>query len=80
MKKYVGTKVILAEPMDECLFLKSVKGQDVSDRETRPGYKVQYEDGYISWSPSDVFERCYREITDQEINMIIGNDLPVKNY
>lgn len=71
MKNFVGTKIIKAESMDECSFLQTVKGQDISDRETRPGYKVQYEDGYISWSPADVFERCYREITDQEIKMII---------
>lgn len=79
MKRYVGSKIILAEPMDECLFLSSIKGQDVSNRETRPGYKVQYEDGYISWSPSDVFERCYRPITDQEIDMITDSLTPVKN-
>jgi len=30
------------------------------------GYKVVYDDGYVSWSPRDVFERCYRLITDTE--------------
>lgn len=24
-----------------------------------PGYEVQYEDGYLSWSPADAFERAY---------------------
>lgn len=24
-----------------------------------PGYAVKYEDGYISWSPKEVFERAY---------------------
>ena len=32
-------------------------------------YFVQYEDGYLSWSPKHVFERCYRELTPQEIGM-----------
>lgn len=25
-----------------------------------PGYAVKYEDGYISWSPKDVFEKAYK--------------------
>jgi len=28
----------------------------------REGYKVVYEDNYISWSPKDVFEKAYKEI------------------
>ena len=27
----------------------------------REGYLVQYPDGYISWSPKEVFEEAYRE-------------------
>ena len=34
------------------------------------GYKVVYEDGYESWSPKDVFERCYREVTSEEANLV----------
>lgn len=44
MKQYIGTKVIMAEPQE---------------KDGKPGYKVQYEDGYISWSPKDVFEKAY---------------------
>ena len=48
MKTYIGTKIIKAE------------------RENRPdefpsqteGYKVVYPDGYVSWSPKDVFEEA----------------------
>lgn len=48
MQKFIGTKIIHAEP--------SVKdGQE--------GYKVVYPDGYVSWSPKAVFERAYR-LTD----------------
>lgn len=65
-KLYVGTKLIQAVPMDECTFLSTIKNQDVANRETRPGYKVIYPDGYISWSPKDVFETAYREVTDSE--------------
>jgi hypothetical protein len=61
MQRYVGTKIIFAEPMDECAFLRTVKGQDTSNRETRPGYKVAYSDGYVSWSPKVAFEEAYRK-------------------
>ena len=66
MKSYIGSKIILAEQMDECSFLKKIKGQNVENRETRPGYKVVYPNGYVSWSPQDAFETAYREITNSE--------------
>ena len=47
MKKYIGTKIIEAEPQVK-------DGVD--------GYKVKYNDGYVSWSPKDVFDEAYREI------------------
>ena len=68
-KLYIGAKLILGIPMDECTFLKKYKGQlalDVTNRETRPGYKVEYPDGYVSWSPKETFETAYREVTTGE--------------
>jgi hypothetical protein len=47
MKKYMGFKMIQAEPMM---------------RDGMDGYKVVYPDGYESWSPKDVFEAAYMEI------------------
>lgn len=41
---YIGTKQVLAWPQD---------------KEGVPGYAVKYLDGYISWSPKDVFEAAY---------------------
>ena len=66
MDCYVGTKIVLAESMDECAFRAAFKGEDVSNRETRSGYKVVYEDGYTSWSPKEAFERAYRPLTMAE--------------
>ena len=63
MERYIGTKIILAESMDEVTF----KGAGASNRQ---GYKVQYENGYISWSPKEVFERAYRLITDAELELL----------
>ncbi len=62
-KIYIGTKVVAAEPMTEFVF----RGE--GDRE---GYKVRYEDGYVSWSPKETFERSYREITEAERAIIEG--------
>ncbi len=74
MKAYIGTKVIRAEPMDECSFLREVKGEDVTNRETRPGYLVRYSNPngktYDSWSPSEVFEAAYREVSEGEKELI----------
>ena len=69
---YIGTKIVRAEPMDECAFLAAFKGEDVTNRETRAGYQVVYEDGYTSWSPKDVFERAYRRVTVLEAALIGG--------
>lgn len=52
MKKYIGTKIIHAEP--------AMKLNHPSDMYLQDGYKVVYPDGYESWSPKDVFEKAYR--------------------
>ena len=49
MQKYIGTKIIEAEPMSRS------RGDKAED-----GYKVRYPDGYESWSPKDVFNEAYR--------------------
>lgn len=63
---YIGAKLIRAFPRDECSFLSAIKGEDVTNRETRPGYQVTYPDGYVSWSPKETFETAYREVTEGE--------------
>lgn len=67
MKTYIGTKIVKAEPQSE---LQAGKDCTIDENgQSRSGYKVVYEDGYISWSPKDMFERCYREITDNELRL-----------
>lgn len=62
MKRYIGTKVIMAEPMT------MAEAQKVLGREIKPatveedGYLVKYKDGYKSWSPKSVFEEAYKPI------------------
>ena len=60
MKTYIGTKIVKAEPQSR---------EVGSTGEYELGYKVVYEDGYVSWSPKSVFERCYREITENELKL-----------
>lgn len=60
MKKFIGTKVIMAEPMT------MKEAQKVLGREIKPataeedGYLVEYKDGYKSWSPKSVFDEAYK--------------------
>lgn len=56
MKTYIGTKVIKAEP---CKVWKEMGKHAIGE----DGYRVVYPDGYISWSPKDVFEKAYHELT-----------------
>lgn len=65
MKKYVGTKTVKAEPMNELAALeKGYVRENEDNHEWREGYHVQYTnpDGsiYNSWSPKSVFEKAYR--------------------
>lgn len=49
VQDYYGTKRVTAWP--------------ATDFNGKPGYAVQYEGGYTSWSPEDVFEAAYQPIT-----------------
>lgn len=70
MDTYMGCKIIQAEPMDECTFLREIKGIGTPGRETREGYVAIYPDGYTSWSPKGVFESAYRLVTSEEKQLI----------
>lgn len=61
MKKFVGTKIVEAEEMDEKEFALYKKETWPSDRPIRDGYKVKYQDNYTSWSPKEIFEASYQE-------------------
>lgn len=64
MKKYIGTKMVNAEPMTKGeAFQKNLlkSGVNVNDEDsTQEGYVVEYEDGYTSWSPKETFEKTYK--------------------
>ena len=64
MKQYTGTKTVKAMPMTmgEAYERKLLKnGVRPSECETdKTGYLVEYEGGYQSWSPADVFDKAYK--------------------
>ena len=65
LKKYIGTKVVEARPMNE-IYAESVgyARKNIDNHEWREGYHVRYTnpDGstYDSWSPKSVFEEAYK--------------------
>ena len=88
MEKYIGTKIIHAEPAIK----KGGKVYMVTDaipRTMEPvqeGYKVVYEDGYESFSPKDVFEKAYRHIDGMTLGVALeaaihlGKKIARKNW
>ena len=61
MKKYIGTKSVEAEVMDELTAVgKGFARPNEDNHEWRQGYHVRYEEGYESWSPKEVFEKAYK--------------------
>ena len=79
MNKYIGTKLIEAEPA----FRVSNEGEKpkiVTDfgeakeyQTVDMGYRVRYADGYESWSPANVFEKAYLKMT---VNPELRTDKP----
>lgn len=63
--KYYGSKTIYADPKTLGEYNK-FRGWNIPDSEdpNREGYLVQYEDGYLSWSPKEQFEAAYRRINN----------------
>lgn len=64
MKKYIGVKQISAKPMTMGEAYENgllQKNRTITENEkTLDGYYVEYDNGYASWSPKDVFEKAYK--------------------
>ena len=71
MNKYIGCKMVEAEPMTDIDFNVFKKGAITEDFGgiTTEGYKVVYPDGYVSWSPKEVFEKAYLRVGDNNTIM-----------
>lgn len=73
MDKYIGTKLVEAEPCTDLKFRleKGEKINDLTKEPSRGGYKVKYPDSYESWSPKDVFEEAYRHIDNMNFGLAV---------
>jgi hypothetical protein len=73
MKKYIGVKLIEAEPAlrkGGKVYLPNEPIPKSMDR-VEEGYKVIYPDGYESWSPKDVFEEAYKPINGMTFGLAV---------
>lgn len=81
MGKYVRTEQIEAEPMTmgeayERGFLKDGRIPSESDK-SNAGYHVEYQDGYDTWYPDDLFKKHYRAVSNEKENMCFGDVIEV---
>ncbi len=62
MKKYIGTKMIEAKPMNRGDY-NAYRGWEIPEDENPEdeGFLVKYSDEYESWSPKKQFEDAYRD-------------------
>lgn len=67
MKKYIGCKLIEAEPMTRGNY-NEYRGWLIPKNENPKdfGYLVRYPDGYESWSPKEVFDTAYFQVNDNK--------------
>lgn len=72
MERYLGVKMIEAEPMNLGEYNK-FRGWTIPEDEdpNREGYKVVYQDGYVSWSPKEIFEEAYRLLGHLTFGLVI---------
>lgn len=72
MKRYIGTKIIMAKPMTRGNY-NTYRGWEIPKNENPDdkGFFVKYPDGYESWSPESVFEEAYRECDNMTFGLAI---------
>ncbi len=69
--KFIGTKLVNAMPMS-AMEAGSARGYNTNGYTGDwPGYEVQYEDGYCSWSPKQVFDAAYRPTNGMPFGLAI---------
>lgn len=91
MKTYIGVKLVNAKPMSRLAYNQfrgwTLPADENGDDE---GFLVEYTDGgkantaeyegYVSWSPKDVFERAYNEVDDIGFGLNFGDALKMLEH
>lgn len=69
MQKYIGVKQVKSNPMTRGEY-NDYRGWTVPEGENPndEGYVVKYEDGYVSWSPKETFEKSYHIVGVRPLN------------
>lgn len=72
MERFIGTKIVHAEPMTRGEY-NIFRGWQIPADENPDdaGYKVVYSDDYVSWSPADAFEEAYRQCDSLPFSLAI---------
>ena len=73
MVEYIGVKKIKATPMTkgDASVKTGYKNDTCNLGESTNGYLVEYEGGYQSWSPKDVFDKAYRPCSAMTFGLAI---------
>lgn len=72
MEQYLGVKLIQAEPMNLGDY-NTFRGWIIPEDEdpNQKGYKVVSQNGYVSWSPKEVFEEACRRLDNLTFGLAI---------
>lgn len=67
MENYIGCKMVQAEKMSRGEYnLKRGWTIPADENPDDAGYYLVYPDGYVSWSPKEVFEKAYMRLDDNK--------------
>ncbi len=80
-KQYIGLKIIFGTPMNRGEY-NEFKGWTIPADENPldDGYLVEYEGGYLSWSPKDTFEIAYTDVKSGNLSFGSAVYLMKKGY
>jgi len=74
MKAFIGSNIVRAKPMGENDYFRRIRNKkETLKTHGKNGYLVQYPEGNLAWSPKDVFEKNYREVSGGE-KLVIQRD------
>ena len=72
MEQFIGTKIIEATPMNLGDYNRHRGWEIPADEDpTKEGYLVKYTDGYLSWSPKQVFDEAYRRTNNMNFGLAL---------